>query len=227
MVIAFVAQKSWTIYKLDVKSAFLHGQLKENVFVEQPQGYVQKGNEHKVYKLKKALYGYKQAPCLWYFCIEAYFMNEGFEKFDCEHTLMFIKTRDKDNVLIVSLYVDDMIFVGNHELMLVDFKNSMKLDFDMTDLGQMRYFLSLEVLHKSNWIFISQKKYALDVLQRFGMDKSNFVHNPIVPGIKITRDEEGVKVDKTYYKQIVGGVMYLTATSPNIMFVMSLISMYM
>ena len=88
----------------------------------------------------------------------------------------------------------------------------MKHEFDMTDLGKMRYFLDLEVLQRSDGVFISQKKYALEVLQRFGMDKSNSVHNPIVPGFKLVKDEGGVKVDKTYYKQIMGSLIYLAAT---------------
>ena len=103
----------------------------------------------------------------------------------------------------------------------------MKHEFDMTDLGKMRYFLGLEVLQRFDGVFISQKKYALEVLQQFGMDKSNFVHNPIVPGFKLVKDEGGVKVDKTYYKQIVGSLMYLTTTRPAMMFVVSLISRYM
>ena len=226
LVVALAAQRKWTIYQLDVKSAFLHGELNEEVFVEQPCGYVQKGHEQKVNKLKKALYGLKQAPRAWYNHIEAYFMKEGFEKCDYEHTL-FIKTRKEGKVLIVSLYVDDLIFTGNDELMFTDFKRSMKDEFDMTDLGKMRYFLGLEVLQRSDGIFISQKKYALEVLQRFGMDKSNSVHNPIVPGFKLMKDEGGVKVDKTYYKQVVGSLMYLTATRPDMMFVVSLISRYM
>ena len=96
--------------------------------------------------------------------------------------------------------------------MFTEFKNSMKDEFDMTDLGKMRYFLGLEVLQRFDGIFISQKKYALEVLQRFGMDKSNSIHNPIVPVFKLMKDEGGVKVDKTYYKQFVGSLMYLTAT---------------
>ncbi|RVW19213.1 Retrovirus-related Pol polyprotein from transposon TNT 1-94 [Vitis vinifera] len=226
LVAALAVQKGWTIYQLDVKSAFLHGELNEVVFVEQPCGYVQKGNEQKVYRLKKALYGLKQAPRAWYSRIEAYFMKEGFEKCDYEHTL-FIKTSKEGKVLIVSLYVDDLIFTGNDELMFTEFKNSMKHEFDMTDLGKMRYFLGLEVLQRSDGVFISQKKYALEVLKQFGMDKSNFVHNPIVPSFKLMKDEGGVKVDNTYYKQIVGSLMYLIATRPDMMFVVSLISRYM
>ena len=103
----------------------------------------------------------------------------------------------------------------------------MKHEFDMKNLGKMRYFLGLEVLQRFDGVFISQKKYALEVLKWFGMDKSNFVHNPIVPGFKLVKDEGGVKVNKTYYKQIVGSLMYLTATRPDMMFVVSLISRYM
>ena len=107
-----------------MKYAFLHGELNENVFVEQPNGYIQKGNEHKVYKLKKALYGLKQAPRAWYSQVEAYFIKEGFEKCNYEHTL-FIKRQD-NKVVIVSLYVDDLIVSGNDELMIVEFKDSIK-----------------------------------------------------------------------------------------------------
>ena len=121
LVVALTAQRGWTIYQLDVKSAFLHGKLNEVVFVKQPCSYVRKGNEQKVYKLKKALYGLKQAPHAWYSRIEAYFMKEGFEKCDYKHTL-FIKTSKEGKVLIVSLYIDDLIFTGNDELMFTELK---------------------------------------------------------------------------------------------------------
>ncbi|RVW51356.1 Retrovirus-related Pol polyprotein from transposon TNT 1-94 [Vitis vinifera] len=226
MVIALAARNGWSVYQLDVKSAFLHGELNEAVFIEQPQGYEKKGEEHKVYKLKKALYGLKQAPRAWYSRIEAYFIKEGFERCSCDHTL-FIKTGDGGKILIVSLYVDDLIFTGNDESMFVKFKNSMKLEFDMTDLGKMKYFLGMEVLQNSEGIYISQRKYAKEVLERFGMEKSNSVKNPIVPGDRLTKNEGGVKVDATKYKQLVGSLMYLTATRPDLMYVVCLISRFM
>lgn len=91
MVIALATRNSWSVYQLDVKSAFLHGELNEAVFVEKPQGYEKKCEKYKVYKLKKALYNLKQAPCVWYNCIEVYFVKVGFERCNYEHTL-FIKT---------------------------------------------------------------------------------------------------------------------------------------
>jgi hypothetical protein len=112
-ILAMAALREWSVFQLDVKSAFLHGELIETVYVEQPLGYVKKGAENKVYKLHKALYGLKQAPRAWYSKIEQYFTSEGFEKCPYEHTL-FVKYDDKGNWLIVSLYVDDLIFTGNH-----------------------------------------------------------------------------------------------------------------
>nr|CAN76379.1 hypothetical protein VITISV_017862 [Vitis vinifera] len=141
-----------TIYQLDVKSAFLHGELSEEVFVEQPRGYEQKDNLHKVYKLKKALYGLKQAPRAWFSRIEAHFVNEGFERCHSEQTL-FVKTNKGD------------------------------------------------------------------VLKRFGMEESNYVHSPIVIGFKVFKDENGIKVDATFFKKIVGSLMYLTTTRPYLMFI--------
>lgn len=114
------------------------------MYVEQPLGYVLKREEEKVYKLKKALYGLKRAPRAWYRKIEAYFSKEGFERCNHDHTL-FVKTEGK-RILIVSLYVDDLIFTGNDASMFESFKNSMKTEFDMTDLGKMKYFLGVEVL---------------------------------------------------------------------------------
>ncbi|KAJ7980732.1 Retrovirus-related Pol polyprotein from transposon TNT 1-94 [Quillaja saponaria] len=134
LVIALATQNSWPIFQLDVKSAFLHGNLEEQVFVEQPPGYIKIVNEHKVYKLKKALYGLKQAPRAWYSRIEAYFWKEGFQKCPYEHTL-FVKIGDDGKMLIVCLYVDDLIFTGNDNVMFEEFKKSMMVEFEMSDLG--------------------------------------------------------------------------------------------
>jgi len=226
MIIALAAHKNWKIFQLDVKSAFLHGELSEDVYVEQPRGYEKKGSEHLVYKLHKALYGLKQAPRAWFSRIEAHFMGEGFRRCDSKQTL-FTKTSREGKIVIVSVYVDGLIFTGNDEVMMSEFKSSMLREFDMSDLGKMRFFLGIEVLQKSDGIYICQKKYALEVLKRFGMMESNSVGSPIVPGFKMSKDENGDPVDETYYKQLVDSLMYLTATRPDMMFVTCLISRYM
>ena len=179
-----------------------------------------------MYRLKKALYGLKQAPRAWFSRIEAYFLKEGFHKCPYEHTLS-VKIRDKGKLLIVYLYVDDLIFTRNDDVMFKEFKKSMMVEFEMSDLGMMHYFLGIEVVQLANGIFISQKKYVQDILDRFQMKDCNPVSTPTKFGLKLNKDHEGKKVDSTLYKQIFGSLMYLTATRLDIMYSVSLISRYM
>jgi hypothetical protein len=193
------------------------------VYVDQPLGYHKE--EGKVYKLKKALCGLKQAPRVRYSKIESYFSEESFEKCPHEHTL-FVKKDTKGNILIVSLYVDDLIFTRNSQ-MFDEFKNSMERKFSMTDLGKMRFFLGVEVKQLDCGIFIYQQKYAKELLVRFKMDQCNKVCSPIVPDNKLFKDENGKSVDATSYRQMIGSLMYLLATRPDLTFSVCLIARYM
>jgi hypothetical protein len=224
-ILALAAKEGWKIFQLDVKSAFLHGELNEDIYVQQPLGY-QKGNGDKVYKLKKALYGLRQAPRAWYSRIETYFNDEQFIKCSHEHTL-FVKYGAQKKILIVSLYVDDLICTGNDLKMIHEFKESMQKNFAMTDLGKMKYFLGVEVTQSDNGIFIHQAKYAAEILKRFGMENCNKVCSPIVPGCKLVRDENGKTVNATKYKQMVGCLMYLLASRPDLAYFVCLVSRYM
>lgn len=152
----------------------------------------------------------KQALRAWFSRIESYFIKEGFERSSSEQTLFIKKKRGK--ILIVSIYVDDLLFIGDDEELLKEFKCSMKNELDMTDLDQ---------------IFICQRKYATEVLKRFGIENYNAICNPIIPGQKIGKDENGIEVDATLYKQIMGSLMYLTTTRPDLIFVKNLISHFM
>lgn len=143
LVLSLAAQNEWDVHQMDVKSAFLNGTLEENVYIDQPTGYVKKGEEYKVCHLKKALYGLRQAPRAWYSRIEKYFLENGFKKCPFEHTL-FVKEATK-KILIICLYVDDLVFTGNLEEMVREFKESMKTEFEMTDMGLLHYFLGIEV----------------------------------------------------------------------------------
>lgn len=226
LMIALAAQHSQPIFQLDVKSAFLHGDLQEQVFIDQPPSYVKLGSENKVYKLKKALYGLKQAPRARYSRIDTYFSKQGFKKCPYEHTL-FIKIEDGGKLLIVCLYVDDLIFTRNDSAMFEKFKRSMMVEFDMSDLGMMHYFLGSEVKQFATGIFISQEKYVREILDRFQMKNCNSMSTPTEVGLKLRKNREGKKVDSTLYKQIMGSLMYLTATRPEITYSVSLISRYM
>ena len=223
-ILAIAAQRGWCVYQLDVKSAFLYSELKEEVYIDQPEGYIKVGEEDKVYRLKKSLYGLKQAPRAWFSRIESYFKKEGFKKSDYDHTLFFKKT--ENNLLVVSLYVDNLIFTGSDEILCAEFKSSMQKEFEMTDLGKMKFFLGIEVHQSEAGIHICQKKYAKEVLDRFNMKSCNSVKNPIVPGTIVSK--EGIKIaDVTLYKQLVGCLMYLTVTRPDLMFVVCLFSRFM
>lgn len=226
LILATATQNKWEVYQLDVKSAFLQGELKEEVYVQQPIGFEKKGEEEKVYKLNKALYRLKQAPRAWYSRIESYFVREGFERCASEHTL-FTTEKEGGKILIVSLYIDDLIYTGNNKSIYEKFKISMMHEFDMSDLGKMGYFLGMEVIQNSKGIFMCQRRYVREVLARFGMSDSKPAGNPIVPGTRLSKDEKGTKIDSTMFKQVVGSLMYLTATRPDIMFGVSLISKYM
>ncbi|CAJ2632965.1 unnamed protein product [Trifolium pratense] len=224
-ILAIAATNHWYVFQLDVKSVFLHGELDETVYVEQPLGY-QKKEKEMVYRLKKSLYGLKQAPRAWYSKIEAYFCREGFVKCTHEHTL-FVKKESDGRIIIVSLYVDDLIFTGNDQNLFDKFKTSMERNFAMTDLGKMRYFLGIEVKQTKEGIFMFQQKYACEVLKRFNMESCNSVCNPIVPGNKLKKDEDGIACDSTSYKQMVGCLMYLLATRPDLAFSVCLVARFM
>ncbi|XP_060668115.1 uncharacterized mitochondrial protein AtMg00810-like [Ziziphus jujuba] len=134
---------------------------------------------------------------------------------------------NESKMLIVCLYVDDLIYTGNDSAMFDKFKKSIMVEFDMTDLGYMHYFLNIEMTQFADGIFISQKKYVQEILGRFQMKNCNSVSTPTEVGLKFIKNPEGRKVDSTLYKQIVGSLMYLIATRPDIMYTVSLISRYM
>ena len=141
-VLAITAQNKWPVHQMDVKSAFLNGYLEEEVYVEQPQGYEVPGQDHKVYRLKKALYGLKQAPRAWYSRIDSYLIENGFHKSESESTL-YIIVNEQGKILIVCLYVDDLIFTGDFGI--AEFKVVNESEFEITDLGLMKFFLGIEV----------------------------------------------------------------------------------
>lgn len=225
IILSVSAQKGWGVYQLDVKSAFLQGDINKNVYVEQPRGFESSEEWEKVYKLNKVLYDLRQAPSAWYSRIEGYFMREEFTKCYRKHTL-FVKAKGED-ILIVSIYVDDLIYTSSSDTMLEAFKSSMKNEFAMTDLGKMKYFLGVKVIQDSHGIFFSQKKYAKDVIKWFGMEWCNTVKNPTVPGSKLTKEGAGPEVDAPEFKQLVGSLRYLTATRPDLIYSVNLVSRYM
>jgi len=225
MVISLAAQNKWKIYQMDVKSAFLNEILEEEINVEQPMGYVIKGDEEKVLKLKNALFGLKQAPRVWNSRIDNYFQKNGFTKCPHEYAL-YAKVCENGNILLVCLYVDDLIFTGNNPSMFEDFKKAMTQEFKMTDIGLMSYYLGIEVKQMEKGIFISQGSFARKMVKKFKMNNCKHVSTLVEYGIKFSKHEEGERVDPTIFKSLVRSLRYLTCTKPNSLW-SGLVSCYM
>ncbi|CAJ2666383.1 unnamed protein product [Trifolium pratense] len=225
LVLAIAAQKGWKVFQLDVKSAFLNGDLQEEIYVEQPEGFAVQGGEDKVYLLKKALYGLKQAPRAWYSKINDHLLSIGFEKSLSESTL-YVKHKGK-NSLIISLYVDDLLVTGDDTRLVEEFKQEMMQAFEMTDLGLMTFFLGIEIKQNENDVFIYQKKYAKEILKKFQMEECKTVSTPMNQKEKLSKEDGFDKVDEGYYRSLIGCLMYLTATRPDILFAVSILSRFM
>ncbi|GJZ65682.1 retrovirus-related pol polyprotein from transposon TNT 1-94 [Tanacetum coccineum] len=161
--VANAAHKNMMIYQMDVKTAFLNGELKEEVYVSQPEGFVDQDNPSHVYKLKKALYGLKQAPRAWYDMLPSFLISQQFSKGAVDPTLF---TRHAGNdVLLVQIYVDDVIFASTNTAMCDEFANQMTTKFKMSMMGQMSFFLGLQISQSPRGIFINQSKYASEIVK--------------------------------------------------------------
>ncbi|GJT96711.1 retrovirus-related pol polyprotein from transposon TNT 1-94 [Tanacetum coccineum] len=166
--IANAATKNMIIYQMDVKTAFLNGDLQEEVFVSQPEGFEDPDNPTHVYRLKKALYGLKQAPRAWYDTLSKFLMANNFFKGAVDPTL-FTRKSGK-HILLVQIYVDDIIFASTDHNACNIFSKEMSSKFQMSMMGQMSFFLGLQVSQSPGGIFINQAKYALEILKKYGMD---------------------------------------------------------
>ncbi|GJT94401.1 retrovirus-related pol polyprotein from transposon TNT 1-94, partial [Tanacetum coccineum] len=208
--VANAAHKNMTIYQMDVKTAFLNGELKEEVYVSQPEGFVDQDNPSHVYKLKKALYGLKQAPRAWYDMLSSFLISQHFSKGAVDPTLF---TRQAGNdLLLVQIYVDDIIFASTNTAMCNEFANQMTTKFKMSMMGQMSFFLGLQISQSPRGIFINQSKYASEIVKKYGLLTTDSVDTPLVEKSKLDEDLQGKQVDATLYRGTIGSLMYLTSS---------------
>nr|GFA61385.1 retrovirus-related Pol polyprotein from transposon TNT 1-94 [Tanacetum cinerariifolium] len=184
--IANAASRNITVYQMDVKTAFLNGELKEKVYVSQPKGFVDPDHLTHVYRLKKALYRLKQAPRAWYDTLSRFLLDNNFSKGAVDPTLFTRKTGK--HILLVQIYVDDIIFASTDPKDCDLFSNEMSLNFQMSMMGQMSFFLGLQVSQSLGGIFINQSKFALEILKKFGMDSCDSVDTPMVDRLKLDED---------------------------------------
>ncbi|GJR23542.1 retrovirus-related pol polyprotein from transposon TNT 1-94 [Tanacetum coccineum] len=222
--IANAASKNISIYQMDVKIAFLNGELKEEVYVSQPEGFIDPDHPTHVYRLKKDLYGLKQAPRAWYDTLSRFLLDNKFSKGAVDPTLFTRKTGK--HILLVQIYVDDIIFASTDPKACDIFSNEMSSKFQMSMMGQMSFFLGLQVSQNPGGIFINQSKFALEILKKFGMDSCDPVDTPMVDRLKLDEDPLGIPVDQTRFRSMVGSLMYLTASRPNLVFAVCMCARY-
>nr|GEV44631.1 hypothetical protein [Tanacetum cinerariifolium] len=214
--LAYAAHKDFTVFQMDVKTTFLNGILKEKVCVGQPPGFVSKQYPDHVYALDKTLYGLKQAPRAWYDVLSQFLIESGFQK-DSIDTTLFIKKKSK-HIMLIQIYVDDIIFGSTNLKYCTKFSDLMVKRFEMSMMGEMKFFLGLQVNQFLNGIFINQSKYILDMLIRFGMENCDIVPTSMVEQAKLKLDLVGKPVDHTDYRNMIGSLMYVTSSRPDIMF---------
>ncbi|GJX69218.1 retrovirus-related pol polyprotein from transposon TNT 1-94 [Tanacetum coccineum] len=199
---------------MDVKTTFLNGELKEEVYVSQPEGFVDQDNPSHVYKLKKALYGLKQAPRAWYDMLSSFLISQQFSKGAVDPTLF---TRHAGNdILLVQIYVDDIIFASTNTAMCDEFANQMTNKFKMSMMGQMSFFLGLQISQSPRGIFINQSKYASKIVKKYGLHTTDSVDTPMIENNNLDEDLQGKPVDAILYRCMIGSLMYLTSSRPDL-----------
>jgi Reverse transcriptase (RNA-dependent DNA polymerase) len=207
---------------MDVKNVFLQGDLDEEVYMDPPPGYPTQGN--KVCLLKKAIYGLKQSPRAWYGKLSTALIQFGF-KHSATDSSMFIK-RSCNRLVVVLVYVDDLVITGNDKPGIEFLKQQLKQQFDIKDLGILRYFLGIEVARSYKGLFISQRKYVLDLLKETGMMGARPASTPMEYNDKCSTDDSQWK-NIEQFQRLIGKLIYLTITRPDISYVVSYISQFM
>ncbi|GJT56630.1 putative ribonuclease H-like domain-containing protein [Tanacetum coccineum] len=214
--LAYASFKDFVMYQMDVKSAFLYGKIEEKVYVCQPPGFEDPDFPDRVYKVEKALYRLHQAPRAWYETLSTYLLDNGFQREKIDKTL-FIR-RDKGDILLVQVYVDDIIFGSTKKSLCTEFEKMMHKKFQMSSMGELTFFLGLQVKQKEDGIFISQDKYMTEILKKFDFTDVKTASTPIKTQKPLLKNEDGEEVDVHLYRSMIGSLMYLTSLRLDIMF---------
>ena len=215
ILLAYANHHDITLYQMDVKSAFLNGKLEEEVYVAQPPGFEDPKHPDKVFRLNKALYGLKQAPRAWYDTLKEFLMKKGFKPGSLDPTL-FAKSYDGE-LFVCQIYVDDIIFGCTDQRYSDEFAYMMSEEYQMSMMGELKFFLGLQIRQQRNGIFISQEKYLKDVLRKFGMQDCKGVKIPMPTNGHLCTDENGIDFDHKVYRSMIGSLLYLCASRPDIM----------
>jgi len=211
VLLSLAANLGWSLHQFDVKNVFLHGDLEKEVYMDLPSGYSPNTQGNMVCKLNKALYGLKQSPRAWFGRFTQVMLNLGYRSSQGDHTL-FIHHSAAGGVTVLIVYVDDIVVTGNDEEGRRKLRDYLIHEFDIKELCQLKYFLSIEVAHSRAGIFISQQKYIVDLLKGTGLLGCKATAIPIEPNHKLGEFLEEKAVDKGSYQRLVGKLIYLAHT---------------
>jgi hypothetical protein len=216
ILLAYASHHEMKLYQMDMKSAFLNGFINELVYVDQPFGFEDPRYPNHIYRLSKALYGLKQAPRAWYECLRDFLIEKGFTIGKVDTTLFTKKLNGK--TFICQVYIDDIIFGSTNEDYCKEFDKLMSKEFEMSMIGELTFFLGFQLKQIREGIFISQEKYTKDLLKRFKMDDCKPIKTLMSSNGYLNLDEGGKPVHQTLYCFMIGSLLYLTASRPDIMF---------
>jgi hypothetical protein len=208
---------------MDVKNAFLHDDLSEEIYMEHPRGFMQ--DSCLVYRLKKSLYGLKKDPREWYSKMDSYLLSQNFVC--CNSDLNVYMLKMIDSLLLLVLYVDDLLITNCSTSMIYTVKRILHDRFLMTDMGPLHLFLGLEISQDASGIKLSQAKYARDLLERFHMTDNKSSPTPFLVGFRLEDGQDTPLVDNTLHKQLVGSLLYLTHSRPDLSYVVGAVSRFM
>jgi hypothetical protein len=224
VVLSLALSKSWPMHQLDVKNAFLHGTLTETVYCAQPTGFVDSSRPDHVCKLNRSLYGLKQAPRAWRTRFASYITSLGFMEAKSDASL-FIYHHGTE-VAYLLLYVDDIVLTASSQSFLQQIISALRREFSMTDMGPLHHFLGISVERRADGLFLSQRQYLLDILDRAGMRDCKPCSTPVDSHSKLSADGTPV-TDPSHYRSIAGALQYLTFTRPDIAFAVQQVCLFM
>ncbi|GJV35108.1 putative RNA-directed DNA polymerase [Tanacetum coccineum] len=223
-VLSLVVTNDWPLRQIDIQNAFLHGNLKEQVYMKQPPGFIDPQRPNHVCLLHKSLYDLKQAPCAWFECLSKALFDLGFKGSKMDPSL-FIYSRE-DTLLYILVYVDDIIVTGNNKGTIDNIICQLGFAFALKDLEPLNYFLGIEIVLHVSGILLSQKKCILELLQSVGLSNCNPVSSPMVTLSSLSLDDSTAFSNPVKYQQVVGSLQYVTLSRPDIAFAVNKVCQY-
>lgn len=225
LVLSLAVAQNWQLRQLDVQNAFLHGDLRETVYLKQPPGFVDPHKPDHVCLLHKSLYGLKQAPRAWFHRLSGSLQDLGFKGSKTDPSL-FIYSK-AGTLLYMLVYVDDIILTGNNPKAINHVVHSLSRSFAIQDMGRLSYFLGIEIIPRGDDILLSQQKYILELLERANLSKSNPMPTPIATNANLALGDSPPLDDPVKYRQIVGALQYVTLSRPDITYAVNKVCQFM